>query len=1041
MKKRTSRVSRRIVSLLMSMVLTLTLVTPAAFATEVVDGSGTTIVEGNANPADANPNEDTEGKDDVDKNAEDEQQPAEPDDEDKEPSEDDEIIADEEDADDGDIYDVQEDTLLGISLYAAAASWDGVSTVAVEPNAEGIYEISTGAQLAWLAQQVVEEFCEFEDTQFRLIEDVDLGDKSWTPIGGDDAPFNGVFDGNGHTIRGLNVPDAASPGLFGNLGKNGTIRNLIVRGVVTGGTQAGYGAMATGGICSVSEGKIQNCGFYGEVTTTDEDAGLLGVGAIVGYGDGSADNSWYYCTGTSNEVGVVGEDSTASNCYTNVNTEQAGVTVVTAEQFKGTATVGDTGKTVTELLNDTLPDDDCMNWLQGVDYPLFIKPVIKWDGTTTEEVKPNTKGIYEISTGAQLAWLAAQVNNKNVFSGETVMLTADIDLGKQEWTPIGRDFRMNRKSFQGTFDGNGHIVTGLKISSGNADNVGLFGPISKAIVKNLIVEGNVNMPNGTTIGGIVADNSGGTVQNCGFYGVVEGWRSVGGVVGSGNAVNCWYYYTGMDEGYSRSVCSGTATKCYTNVNAEQSGVTVVTAEQFKGTGEAESLVSLLNKNVPDNCMNWAQGTDYPVFATGGTEQKDKTIRLIPLFPDCEFVASVEGEGVTYDVAKNIYTIGADTSVVKLTRSDGKPELWVTTKEDGTEASAVSSSEDFPISGTKTTLYYGTKDDFDTIAVWNSALNGNTATIKDADTLKALARMVNSGKDSMTGKTITLGANINLENAAWTSIGTGTNPFKGTFNGRNGSTYYTISGLNGDLFGVVDNSKTKIQYVTISGGTGRLVNTLKSGTVENCMSTAKVTGAGGGLVGQNSGTVNSCYYYNAGSKNTPAVGGSDTVTKCFYLADTSTFGAERDIGARTAEEFELGRVAYELGGSSYVWVYDTDKAEKMPQLGNASTSLTMAAASELKLTKPDNQPEGVVVTLGSSGKKVLTDVAGNQYYYAASGYPKGVSDVPVTFTAPKGYQIVFTPATTKVDGKDYLRIIGSAVEYTYCGETGYLRNAG
>lgn len=1031
MKKRTSNVSRRIVSLLMSMVLTLTLVTPAAFATEVVGGSGTAIIEGNANPADANPNEDTEGKDDVDKNAEDEQQPAEPDDEDKEPSEDDEIIADEEDADDGDIYDVQEDTLLGISLYAAAASWDGVSTVAVEPNAEGIYEISTGAQLAWLAQQVVEEFCEFEDTQFRLIEDVDLGDKSWTPIGGDDAPFNGVFDGNGHTIRGLNVPDAASPGLFGNLGKNGTIRNLIVRGVVTGGTQAGYGAMATGGICSVSEGKIQNCGFYGEVTTTDEDAGLLGVGAIVGYGDGSADNSWYYCTGTSNEVGVVGEDSTASNCYTNVNTEQAGVTVVTAEQFKGTATVGDTGKTVTELLNDTLPDDDCMNWLQGVDYPLFIKPVIKWDGTTTEEVKPNTKGIYEISTGAQLAWLAAQVNNKNVFSGETVMLTADIDLGKQEWTPIGRDFRMNRKSFQGTFDGNGHIVTGLKISSGNADNVGLFGPISKAIVKNLIVEGNVNMPNGTTIGGIVADNSGGTVQNCGFYGVVEGWRSVGGVVGSGNAVNCWYYYTGMDEGYSRSVCSGTATKCYTNVNAEQSGVTVVTAEQFKGTGEAESLVSLLNKNVPDNCMNWAQGTDYPVFATGGTEQKDKTIRLIPLFPDCEFVASVEGEGVTYDVAKNIYTIGADTSVVKLTRSDGKPELWVTTKEDGTEASAVSSSEDFPISGTKTTLYYGTKDDFDTIAVWNSALNGNTATVATADQLKALARMVNSGKDEMTGKTISLDADIGLNSELWTPIGKTDHSFKGTFNGRNGSTYYTISGLNGDLFGVVNGI---IQYVTVSGGTGRLVNTLKSGTVEKCMSTAEVTDSAGGLVGQNSGTVNSCYYYNAKSKNTPAVPavvGSGKVTKCFYLADTSTFGAGSDPGARTAEEFQLGRVAYELGGSSYVWVYDTTKAEKMPQLGNASTSLTMAVASELKLTKPKKLPEGVKVTLGNdSDKKALTDAAGNQYYYAASAYPEGVSDVPVTFTAPTGYQIVFAPAATQVGGKDYLRITGSNVEYTY-----------
>lgn len=87
MKKRTSNLSRRVVSLLMSMVLTLTLVTPAAFATEVVGGSGTAIIEGNANPADANPNEDTEGKDDVDKNAEDEQQPAEPDDENAEPSE------------------------------------------------------------------------------------------------------------------------------------------------------------------------------------------------------------------------------------------------------------------------------------------------------------------------------------------------------------------------------------------------------------------------------------------------------------------------------------------------------------------------------------------------------------------------------------------------------------------------------------------------------------------------------------------------------------------------------------------------------------------------------------------------------------------------------------------------------------------------------------------------------------------------------------------------------------------------------------------
>lgn len=332
-------------------------------------------------------------------------------------------------------------------------------------------------------------------------------------------------------------------------------------------------------------------------------------------------------------------------------------------------------------------------------------------------------------------------------------------------------------------------------------------------------------------------------------------------------------------------------------------------------------------------------------------------------------------------------------------------------------------------GTDDTSWYENNKDATEFSIGTAAeLAGLAAlvngTAKDAD---------NNSIDAVnfSRKTIKLTADIDLGNQAWTPIGTEKNPFKGTFTGysRSGG-YAAISDLSGDLFGMVDNSKTKIQYVTIDGGTGRLVGELTSGTVEKCMSTAKVTGSAGGLVGQNSGTVNSGYYYNADSKNTPAVGGSGTVTKCFYLADTSTFGADIDTGARTAEEFQLGRVAYELGGSSDVWVYDTTKAEKMPQLGNASTSLTMAAASELKLTKPDNQPEDVVVTLGSSDKKVLTDVAGNQYYYAASGYIGGVSDVPVTFTAPKGYQIVFAPAATQVGGKDYLRITGSNVEYTY-----------
>lgn len=453
-----------------------------------------------------------------------------------------------------------------------------------------------------------------------------------------------------------------------------------------------------------------------------------------------------------------------------------------------------------------------------------------------------------------------------------------------------------------------------------------------------------------------------------------------------------------------------------------------------------------------------EGTDTPVVA-----QRTVTVEQYRANGayEVKIVVGVEEDGTT-EKLDTTYAISADTKTVtlKLTTADyaGEPvyiktaldDVLVTEGENQTPALTKDTPTleyTLPDEG-DVTLYYGTQADF--VSAWyTSVTTGSKYTIRSAEELAYLATLVNDGTQTFSGnKTITLARDIDLKDVSWTPIGTGTNPFKGTFSGVRavGSiyNYHKISGLNGDLFGVVDGGT--IQYVTINGGTGRLVNELKSGKVENCMSTAKVDSsdenpAVGGLVGTTGtgATVSRSYYYNTESINTPAVDGDGTVTNCFYLAETSTFGSTAgengengDTGARTAEEFKLGRVAYELGASSSVWVYDTTKAEKTPQLGSSSTTMTMAAASELKLTKPDKQPEGVVVTLGNdSDKKTLTDAAGNQYYYAASGYPNGVSDVPVTFTAPTGYQIVFAPAATQVGGTDYyLRITGSNVEYTY-----------
>ena len=1096
MKKRTSSMSRRIVSLLMSMVLTLTLVTPAAFATEVVGGSGTAIIEGNANPADANPSEDSENNED--KNTEDgkDEQPTEPDDEDKGPSEDDEIIADEEDADDGDIYDVQEDTLLGISLYAAADSWDGASIAAVEPNAEGIYEISTAEQLAGLAK-LVNGGNNFSGKTIKLTADIDLNNQAWTPIGNGDNSFAffGTFDGDGYTISGLNVPDANAPGLFGCI--FGTVQNLIVKGSVTVGDEADGGDYGeAGGVVCDNNGTVQNCGFYGSV---NDEIGL-DAGGVAGGGYGKVLNCWYYMTDESSSVSKVSV-CTATNCvvisssgamaaaklatlqtnapdtgkvwswkegdayptlvsnvsrsmtlkpYLNSCTAKVAVSGLTGESGvylleNGVNTVtllldsGYSGENVYVRTNAANADGQIQLTTSGVSVPIGnAEKTILYYGTEEdfEAGKWYTAGDapYQISTGKELVYLAQLVNDGNNFSGKTIVLTADIDLNNQAWTPIGNENGVDAElAFSGTFNGDGYTVSGLNVP--DTYFPGLFGQIStSAVVQNLIVKGSVtggDEASGTwaEAAGVAAYNDG-CIQNCGFYGTVtgssDGSVSVYGLTGGmgvGTVKNCWYF-KGVGSG-ADDVCGGTATNCVIISSAEP-----MTADKLE----------TLKTAAPDTgkVWSWKAGDAYPTLI-----DPPKTITMQPIFPDC---AAVVTAGETVLNAENKYTCEVTGDTVTITVSGSGEPIYYTANEgenayttEGENANLTelkSGSTTFNKNDLPKTYYYGTEEDFRLLAAWNSAVSGKNVSITEANQLKALARMVNSGKDSMAGKTIMLGADIQLNNDAvptsgnqWTPIGTEKNPFKGTFTGysRSGG-YAAISDLSGDLFGVVDNSKTKIQYVTIDGGTGRLVGELTSGTVEKCMSTAKVTGSAGGLVGQNSGTVNSGYYYNADSKNTPAVGGSGTVTKCFYLADTSTFGAESDTGARTAEEFQLGRVAYELGGSSYVWVYDTTKAEKMPQLGGSSW--TMAVANELKLTKPDNQPEDVVVTLGSSDKKVLTDVAGNQYYYAASGYPKGVSDVPVTFTAPKGYQIVFTPATTKVDGKDYLRITGSDVEYTY-----------
>lgn len=129
----------------------------------------------------------------------------------------------------------------------------------------------------------------------------------------------------------------------------------------------------------------------------------------------------------------------------------------------------------------------------------FATPEIEytiWDGKTLKEPTLNdTTGNYEISQGSQLAWLAAAVSGTldtravaaDSFAGKTFALTQDIDLGDHEWKPIG----MGGKHFEGTFDGQGHTIKGLRVTKRySGSQAALFCSVAgTATIKNLIIDG------------------------------------------------------------------------------------------------------------------------------------------------------------------------------------------------------------------------------------------------------------------------------------------------------------------------------------------------------------------------------------------------------------------------------------------------------------------------------------------------------------------------------------------------------------------------
>ncbi len=159
-----------------------------------------------------------------------------------------------------------------------------------------------------------------------------------------------------------------------------------------------------------------------------------------------------------------------------------------------------------------------------------------------------------IGTLDELISFRDAVNNGNSFSGQTVRLTADIDLEGSEdnqWTPIG-DMGKNF-NFEGHFNGNNHKITGLYINN-NSANSGLFGEIT-GFIMNLNIDGYLKSDG--YVGGIVGCLSDGSIINCSSSATIIGRKYIGGIVGyncgviekcynSGNVIGSTYSVGNID---------------------------------------------------------------------------------------------------------------------------------------------------------------------------------------------------------------------------------------------------------------------------------------------------------------------------------------------------------------------------------------------------------------------------------------------------------------------------------------------------------------
>lgn len=880
--------------------------------------------------------------------------------------------------------------------YGLSADYDGYYVISTAEELYGFADwVNKGTTAARSAKSVLT--ADIVVNENVLTSEGELnGDGSdfvaWTPIGTSSYSYYGIFDGNGHTVSGLyfNNSSTDNVGLFGYF----TSQSSVIKNV---GVLDSYfnGRNYVGGICGyIGFASIINCYNAGTIS------GNSYVGGIVG-------GNVYTCTitscfnlgkisGSSLVGGINGSNKSAtynSNFVLTGSVSSAnGGTFATAEEFAS-------GK-VAYLLNSN-------NWYQNLKTPADLVPVLDpthakvWlgcggiyvndpteaphsmvdgicsvcgyanaptliDAQAAENLHISTDyiGYYAIANTGHLYWFADKVNDgatssKGVLIADIVVnenvLTDDGELNGDgsdfiPWTPIGK----SGNTFVGTFDGNGHTISGLYCNTPSTNYVGLFGYAYRGGVINLGVIDSyfsgqqyvggisgyggyiTNCYNKATvvgsewyIGGICGDY--GTITDCYNMGNVTGSSATGGICGHDCRItNCYNTGAVTSSGGSAGGISGSSgatsiiTNCYnTGTITGGSSIGGICGEQrTHGITNCYNLGTITgNLNVGGICGNFSSSEPISGCYNTGIVEGNSNFQSICGVNDgnitnCVYLAGSVADRDAVGLTSAEFASGKATFVLNGSTSSGNLAWYQTIGED---AMPVWNNTHGKVYGTSPCASAFSNDGSNAVKEhdYHSGICSQCGEYEPATLVDGVYQIANAGQlywfaDLVNAGTVTAKAELIADivvnenvltdagelngtpSLVWTPIGTEANRFKGTFNGNN----HTISGLYTDygyyigLFGYASNA-------TISNV--GVVDSYLSGSGN--YATSSYTG---GICGYAVNTTINLCYNESFVRGYTNIGGI-----CGYIWNT-TISNCYNMGAITSDNFTVVIKAY-VGG--------------------------------------------------------------------------------------------------------------------------------